>query len=199
MVVVDCADFDGSLPRAALQALWPRGRDGKLASRGDLHLVVVANKFDLLPEYVSPDRVLKWVRTRTRQGGLPEPTKVHLVSLLGAEATSCAAIWQGFSATALPLDGDAFGHAACSPPSCFKVSAHEGYGVKALLESLVELGSPKARLGPLQKRRGRLDAPVGPWVPSRRHRATSTWSGPRTPARAPSSIRSAARRGFRRP
>eukprot|EP00891_Asterochloris_glomerata_P009751 jgi/Astpho2/9751/fgenesh1_pm.00149_%23_16_t len=78
LCVVDLADFDGSLPRLALQALLQAsGTKGT-----DLRLVIAANKVDLLPKQAVRDRLERWVRQRCRQGGIPPPTSVHLVSSL---------------------------------------------------------------------------------------------------------------------
>ena len=66
-VVVDVADFDGSLPRWALQQLLPRDAEGRACTTPGVRLVVLANKVDLLPRYVSADRLEMWVRRRARQ------------------------------------------------------------------------------------------------------------------------------------
>mmetsp|Transcript_1792 Transcript_1792/g.5215 ORF Transcript_1792/g.5215 Transcript_1792/m.5215 type:complete len:701 (+) Transcript_1792:224-2326(+) len=84
--VVDLADFDGSLPRAALAACIPREfwddatAEGPQYLEGGFRLVVVANKADLLPRQMSRPRIEQWVRKRCRQGGLPRLSAVHLVS-----------------------------------------------------------------------------------------------------------------------
>lgn len=80
VAVVDAADFDGSLPRNALKALWPKDREGRPVRPRGTHLVLVANKADLLPPYVSAKRLQEWVKRRTKQAGLPDPTDIHLVS-----------------------------------------------------------------------------------------------------------------------
>lgn len=88
LCVVDIADFDGSLPRAALAACIPSDAwdaasttDGpQQYLEGGFRLVVVANKCDLLPSQVSSTRIERWVRQRTKQGGLPRLSSLHLVS-----------------------------------------------------------------------------------------------------------------------
>lgn len=52
LCVVDVWDFDGSLPRTALQALFPPGvgeSGGALPQDAPFQLAVAVNKFDLLP------------------------------------------------------------------------------------------------------------------------------------------------------
>ena len=45
LVVVDISDFDGSLPRSALQAVLPRDADtGGLRTPNDTDLVIAVNK-----------------------------------------------------------------------------------------------------------------------------------------------------------
>lgn len=62
--------------REALQALMPEGALDTLP----FALVLAVNKMDALPRYVSHKRVEDWVRRRAKQGGLPRPDAVHLVS-----------------------------------------------------------------------------------------------------------------------
>jgi ribosome biogenesis GTPase A len=78
LAVVDLADFDGSLPRAALRALAPRVSAGRLPR--DFRFVIAATKADLLPPAATAKRVEAWVRRRAAQGGLPRPAAVHIVS-----------------------------------------------------------------------------------------------------------------------
>ncbi|KAK9844801.1 hypothetical protein WJX74_007024 [Apatococcus lobatus] len=85
LCVVDVADFDGSLPRAALSGLLDTigyGDEAPSASPRDLghQLVVAVNKIDLLPTQISVKRLEDWVRLRLRQAGIPRPTSIHLVS-----------------------------------------------------------------------------------------------------------------------
>lgn len=90
LCVVDVADFDGSLPRSALAACIPKeaweaastapGGSQQQYLEGGFRLVVVANKYDLLPPQVSRTRIERWVRGRCKQGGLPRLSGLHLVS-----------------------------------------------------------------------------------------------------------------------
>eukprot|EP00798_Chlamydomonas_sp_ICE-L_P007543 gene7543-692_t len=83
LCVVDVWDFDGSLPRGALKALYPPGLSMDEPLPPDLikfKLMVAVNKSDLLPKEATALRVTAWVRTRLRQAGLPPPEKVFLVS-----------------------------------------------------------------------------------------------------------------------
>ena len=74
LVVVDLADFDGSLPRLTIQKMVQEYLDKNFA------FVVVANKADLLPKQATRIRLEQWVRRRIAQGGLPKPQSVHIVS-----------------------------------------------------------------------------------------------------------------------
>ncbi len=74
LVVVDLADFDGSLPRLTIQKLVQEYLNKNFA------FVVVANKADLLPKQATRIRLEQWVRRRIAQGGLPKPQSVHIVS-----------------------------------------------------------------------------------------------------------------------
>ena len=59
LCVVDLADFDGSLPRAALHELLPaleEGQNGSQAASG-YRLVIAASKVDLLPSQATPARL----------------------------------------------------------------------------------------------------------------------------------------------
>ena len=59
LCVVDMADFDGSLPRAALQDLLPGLEQGQEQSRAALgyRLVIAASKVDLLPAQATAARL----------------------------------------------------------------------------------------------------------------------------------------------
>lgn len=74
LVVVDLADFDGSLPRLTIQKMVQEYLNKNFA------FVVVANKADLLPKQATRIRLEQWVRRRIAQGGLPKPQSVHIVS-----------------------------------------------------------------------------------------------------------------------
>lgn len=85
-MVVDVADFDGSLPRQAMRSLLAAaaGDGGAALAPGqlprDFRLVLAVNKSDLLPKQVTETRLEQWVRRRMAQGGLPRPSAVHVVS-----------------------------------------------------------------------------------------------------------------------
>jgi len=74
LVVVDLADFDGSLPRLTVQTMVNE------YLHKNFTLVVAANKADLLPRQATKIRLENWVRKRMAQGGLPKPASVHIVS-----------------------------------------------------------------------------------------------------------------------
>jgi len=59
LCVVDMADFDGSLPREALQELLPGLEEGEYGSQAGLgyRLVVAASKVDLLPPQATQTRL----------------------------------------------------------------------------------------------------------------------------------------------
>lgn len=80
LCVVDVSDFDGSLPRLALQTLLPRGTGDQLPQDFGFKLMIAVNKFDTLPVQATPTRVEQWVRIRLRQAGLPRPDKVSSVA-----------------------------------------------------------------------------------------------------------------------
>ncbi|KAL3133955.1 hypothetical protein ABBQ32_008402 [Trebouxia sp. C0010 RCD-2024] len=82
LCVVDMADFDGSLPRAALQELLPGLEQGQERSQAALgyRLVIAASKVDLLPAQATAARLQAWIRRRCKQAGLPSPADVHLIS-----------------------------------------------------------------------------------------------------------------------
>lgn len=79
-VVVDIADFDGSLPRESLLSLLPRTWVPGSLDQLPFDIVIVANKMDSLPKSVSHGYVENWVRARMKDAGLPKPAQVHLVS-----------------------------------------------------------------------------------------------------------------------
>jgi ribosome biogenesis GTPase A len=54
---------------------WQEGRSGNVP-----RLLLVVNKLDLFPHQVSPNRLEQWVRRRSKAGGAPRLTGVHLVS-----------------------------------------------------------------------------------------------------------------------
>ncbi|EIE24775.1 hypothetical protein COCSUDRAFT_10321, partial [Coccomyxa subellipsoidea C-169] len=83
LCVVDAADFDGSLPRTALQALFSNIEGYQvILGKGDVRFVLAVNKADLLPAQATAERLEKWIRMRAKQGGMPKPTSVELVSAL---------------------------------------------------------------------------------------------------------------------
>ncbi|KAI8103575.1 hypothetical protein M9435_004910 [Picochlorum sp. BPE23] len=82
LIVVDLADFDGSLPRLAIRSLLQSNDTENLSSAtpSDFKLVIAANKSDLIPREATSARLEKWVRRRIADGGLPRPSSVHIVS-----------------------------------------------------------------------------------------------------------------------
>jgi len=81
LAVVDISDFDGSLPRAALRSLLPKDAEtGGLKTPRDTDLVIAINKIDVVPTAASLNRLEVWVRQRCKEGGVPKPRSVHLVS-----------------------------------------------------------------------------------------------------------------------
>ena len=96
LVVVDVADFDGSLPRAELQAMLPplddfdgRGGGGGAGggrgtpaspSAAPVSLVFAVNKADTLPSAATGTRVADWARRRAKAAGVRRPDAVHVVS-----------------------------------------------------------------------------------------------------------------------
>ncbi|KAI4330527.1 hypothetical protein MLD38_028809 [Melastoma candidum] len=83
VMVVDCADFDGSFPKRAAQSLFEALEGSQSGGHGKKKLpklVLVATKVDLLPSQISPARLDKWVRHRARAGGAPKLSGVYLVS-----------------------------------------------------------------------------------------------------------------------
>lgn len=87
VMVVDCADFDGSFPRRVASLLsevdekdggaWKENKSGNVP-----RLVLVANKIDLLPKQISPMRLDHWVRRRAKEGGAPRLSALFLVSCM---------------------------------------------------------------------------------------------------------------------
>uniref|UniRef100_A0A6N2MAS9 Uncharacterized protein n=1 Tax=Salix viminalis TaxID=40686 RepID=A0A6N2MAS9_SALVM len=72
VMVVDCADFDGSFPKRAAQSLFKAlegVKDDPRTSKKLPKLVLVGTKVDLLPSQISPTRLDRWVRQRARAGG----------------------------------------------------------------------------------------------------------------------------------
>ncbi|KAJ6700069.1 GENETIC INTERACTOR OF PROHIBITINS 3 MITOCHONDRIAL [Salix purpurea] len=83
VMVVDCADFDGSFPKRAAQSLFKAlegVKDDPRTSKKLPKLVLVGTKVDLLPSQISPTRLDRWVRQRARAGGAPKLSGVYLVS-----------------------------------------------------------------------------------------------------------------------
>ncbi|XP_061362983.1 GTP-binding protein BRASSINAZOLE INSENSITIVE PALE GREEN 2, chloroplastic isoform X1 [Gastrolobium bilobum] len=83
VMVVDCVDFDGSFPRTAVKSLFEaleRIQDNPKLGKKLPKLVLVATKVDLLPSQVSPTRLDRWVRHRSRSGGAPKLSGVYMVS-----------------------------------------------------------------------------------------------------------------------
>ncbi|RWV92315.1 hypothetical protein GW17_00045325 [Ensete ventricosum] len=85
LMVVDAADFDGSLPRKVARLVsssinkysrtWNEGKPGNVP-----RVVLVVTKIDLLPSSISLDAFEDWVRKRASVGGVNKLTGVHLVS-----------------------------------------------------------------------------------------------------------------------
>ena len=83
LVVVDVADFDGSLPRAELRAMLPPLEEGggtSSSSTAPVSLVLAVNKADTLPAAAKGTRVADWARRRARAAGVRRPDAVHVVS-----------------------------------------------------------------------------------------------------------------------
>ncbi|MEW5317331.1 MAG: hypothetical protein WDW38_008639 [Sanguina aurantia] len=80
LCVVDIWDFDGSLPRKALQSLFPPVGSPQAGEEVRFKLMIAVNKFDLLPKEATMMRVSAWVRTRLASAGLPKPEAVFMVS-----------------------------------------------------------------------------------------------------------------------
>lgn len=83
VMVVDCVDFDGTFPKRAAKSLFKEmegiKNDAKLSKRFP-KLVLVATKVDLLPSQISPTRLDRWVRHRSKASGAPKLSGVFLVS-----------------------------------------------------------------------------------------------------------------------
>ncbi|CAL9187326.1 unnamed protein product [Musa hybrid cultivar] len=85
LMVVDAADFDGSVPRKVARLVsssidkysraWKEGKPGNVP-----RVVLVVTKIDLLPSSISPDAFEDWVRKRASVWGVNKLTGVHLVS-----------------------------------------------------------------------------------------------------------------------
>ncbi|KAJ3692436.1 hypothetical protein LUZ60_012786 [Juncus effusus] len=81
VLVVDCTDFDGSFPKTAAKSLFTALQEPKKSKLSKLpKLILVATKVDLLPSQVSPARLDKWVRSRSKANGAHKPDEVILVS-----------------------------------------------------------------------------------------------------------------------
>lgn len=83
VMVVDCVDFDGTFPKRAAKSLFKEmegiKNDAKFSKRFP-KLVLVATKVDLLPSQISPTRLDRWVRHRSKASGAPKLSGVVLVS-----------------------------------------------------------------------------------------------------------------------
>lgn len=83
VMVVDCVDFDGSFPKRAAKSLFKllegAQNDPKMSKKMP-KLVLVGTKVDLLPSQISPTRLEKWVRQRSKAGGAPKLNGVYMVS-----------------------------------------------------------------------------------------------------------------------
>ncbi|XP_044947393.1 GTP-binding protein BRASSINAZOLE INSENSITIVE PALE GREEN 2, chloroplastic isoform X2 [Hordeum vulgare subsp. vulgare] len=82
VMVVDCADFDGSFPKRAAKSLF-RALEGRGSSKlsETPRLVLVGTKVDLLPWEQMGVRLEKWVRGRAKAFGAPKLDAVYLVSV----------------------------------------------------------------------------------------------------------------------
>jgi hypothetical protein len=82
VMVVDCADFDGSFPKRAASSLFKalEGRGSSKLSETP-RLVLVGTKVDLLPWEQMGVRLEKWVRGRAKAFGAPKLDAVYLVSV----------------------------------------------------------------------------------------------------------------------
>ncbi|XP_047090682.1 GTP-binding protein BRASSINAZOLE INSENSITIVE PALE GREEN 2, chloroplastic [Lolium rigidum] len=82
VMVVDCADFDGSFPKKAARSLFKalEGRGSSKLSETP-RLVLVGTKVDLLPWEQMGVRLEKWVRGRAKALGAPKLDAVYLVSV----------------------------------------------------------------------------------------------------------------------
>ncbi|KAG8075842.1 hypothetical protein GUJ93_ZPchr0006g45039 [Zizania palustris] len=82
VMVVDCADFDGSFPKRAAKSLFKalEGRGSSKLSETP-RLVLVGTKVDLLPWQHMGTRLEKWVRGRAKAFGAPKLDAVFLISV----------------------------------------------------------------------------------------------------------------------
>ncbi|XP_006656111.1 GTP-binding protein BRASSINAZOLE INSENSITIVE PALE GREEN 2, chloroplastic [Oryza brachyantha] len=82
VMVVDCADFDGSFPKRAAKSLF-KALEGRGTSKlsETPRLVFVGAKVDLLPWQLMGVRLEKWVRGRAKAFGAPRLDAVFLVSV----------------------------------------------------------------------------------------------------------------------
>jgi hypothetical protein len=82
VMVVDCADFDGSFPKRAAKSLFEalEGRRNSKASETP-RLVLVGTKVDLLPWQQMGVRLDRWVRGRAKAFGAPKLDAVFLISV----------------------------------------------------------------------------------------------------------------------
>ncbi|EES07922.2 GTP-binding protein BRASSINAZOLE INSENSITIVE PALE GREEN 2, chloroplastic [Sorghum bicolor] len=82
VMVVDCADFDGSFPKRAAKSLFEalEGRRNSKVSETP-RLVLVGTKVDLLPWQQMGVRLDRWVRGRAKAFGAPKLDAVFLISV----------------------------------------------------------------------------------------------------------------------
>ncbi|XP_062232958.1 GTP-binding protein BRASSINAZOLE INSENSITIVE PALE GREEN 2, chloroplastic [Phragmites australis] len=82
VMVVDCADFDGSFPKRAAKSLFKalEGRGNSKLSETP-RLVLVGTKVDLLPWQQMGARLDRWVRGRAKAFGAPKLDAVFLISV----------------------------------------------------------------------------------------------------------------------
>uniref|UniRef100_A0A0D9WPY9 Uncharacterized protein n=1 Tax=Leersia perrieri TaxID=77586 RepID=A0A0D9WPY9_9ORYZ len=82
VMVVDCADFDGSFPKRAAKSLF-KALEGRGTSKlsETPRLVLVGTKVDLLPWQQMGVRLEKWVRGRAKAFGAPKLDAVFLISV----------------------------------------------------------------------------------------------------------------------
>ncbi|KAL6909828.1 hypothetical protein ACP4OV_001487 [Aristida adscensionis] len=82
VMVVDCADFDGSFPKRAAKSLF-KALEGRANSKlsETPRLVLVGTKVDLLPWQHMGVRLDRWVRGRAKAFGAPKLDAVFLISV----------------------------------------------------------------------------------------------------------------------
>ncbi|KAJ1274014.1 hypothetical protein BS78_05G030900 [Paspalum vaginatum] len=82
VMVVDCADFDGSFPKRAAKSLF-KALEGRRSSKASEtpRLVLVGTKVDLLPWQQMGVRFDRWVRGRAKAFGAPKLDAVFLISV----------------------------------------------------------------------------------------------------------------------